>query len=76
MKKNIKNIIEGIVALFLGMLIGVAYLFKYCPFNINTPNGMALLNAWSMFGWAFAAIICLYGICKIYLDETPKKSSR
>lgn len=76
MKKDNKTIIEGIVTLFLGVLVGVAYLCKYCPFDINTPVGMSLLTAWSMTGWIFALLLCMYGMCKIYLDEPPKKSSR
>ncbi len=76
MKKDNKTIIKGIVALFLGVLVEIAYLCKCFPFNISTSIGMSLLTAWSMLGWAVALLLCMYGMCKIYLEETPKKGSR
>lgn len=77
MKKDIKKLFKGIIILAVGIIIGIAYIFKFFPFSISTTNGMALLSAWSMLGWLLSAIIVMWGLCEIFLEEEKsKKSSR
>ena len=72
MKKTTKaqttNIIKGIILLAVGIILGIAYLTKYFPFNYSTSMEMSVLTVWSIFGWAFAGIFIAWGLCKLLLD--------
>ena len=66
--KTIKQrtaIIKGFIALVIGIIIGIAYFFKYFPFD--PINNVALLAAWAYTGWMFAALAILYGLCEIFI---------
>ena len=67
-KKTTKQrmaLIRGFIVLVIGIIIGIAYFFKYFPFN--PINNLALLTAWSSTGWVFSAIAILYGLCEILI---------
>lgn len=66
MKKDIKNIIKGTVIVIIGLLVGIAYLFKFFP--LDPIKHVAILAAWSYTGWMFAGLIILYGLCKIIIE--------
>lgn len=65
-KKQQRAIIKGVVAVVVGLMIGMAYLFKWFPFN--PTEHMAILAAWAYVGWMIPAIILLYGLCLIFLE--------
>lgn len=66
MKRNIKNIIEGTIIFSIGLVIGIAYLFKFFP--LDPVKNFAILAVWSYTGWMIALLLILYGLCKIIID--------
>ena len=54
---------RGFIALVIGIIIGIAYLSKFCPIT-----NMAILTTWAYIGWMFAAIVILYGLCEIFIE--------
>ena len=61
-KEQREAIRKGFIVLVIGVIIGLAYLNKFCPIT-----NMAILTLWAYTGWMFAALAILYGLCEIFI---------
>lgn len=64
-KKQRTAIVRGFFVLVIGLIIGIAYLFKFFP--LDPVKNVELLTAWAYTGGLFAAIAILYGLCEIFI---------
>ena len=56
---------KGFIALVIGIIVGIAYLFKFFP--ANPINNIDILAVWSSLGWIFSALFILFGLCEIFI---------
>lgn len=61
-RKQRTAIRKGFIVLVIGVIIGLAYLNKFCPIT-----NMTILTVWAYTGWMFAAVAILYGLCEIFI---------
>lgn len=65
-KKQRTAIKRGFIALVIGLIIGMAYLFKYFP--LDPKENVEILAIWAYTGWLLAALAILYGLCQILIE--------
>ena len=65
-KKQRTAIVRGFFVLVIGLIIGIAYLFKFFPLDPN--QNVEILAVWALTGWMFAALAILYGLCQILIE--------
>ncbi len=65
-RKQRTAIVRGFFVLVIGLIIGIAYLFKFFP--LNPTQNIEILTAWAYTGWMFAALAILYGLCEILIE--------
>lgn len=65
MTKDTKRTFSGIVLFIIGLVIGIAYINKFFPFDPSTTFGFAILAVWSMTGWVVSILFLLAGMCQI-----------
>ena len=56
---------RGLISLVIGILIGIAYLFKFFPMDPN--KYIALLGAWAYTGWLWSGLFTLYGLWQAFV---------
>lgn len=65
-RKQRTAIVRGFFVLVIGLIIGIAYLFKFFP--LDPKQNVVILAAWAYTGWMFAALAILYGLCEILIE--------
>jgi|GEM_PF-7086116 hypothetical protein len=65
-RKQRTAIVRGFFVLVIGLIIGIAYLFKFFP--LDPKQNVWILAAWAYTGWMFAALAILYGLCEILIE--------